>query len=223
MPAPPKPSALLATLLLALAVGCGGTSTPEGPTEAEQVEACRAQWRDVGLTIVDMDTDPLPSGLAQRWSSIMAGVDFKAQNPGSTCVLEIEQQVRAIDTLRKYAARLQPYDMEYQLMQVRSAINLYLHDPLPGRYEDDNGEKVTPPRKPAVRRALEVLERNAATANAELRPAWDQASTIDLTSADQIRTSIKDIDRLASSSLAFQKCEQVLQVLVAAIRAQQAA
>lgn len=194
--------------------GCGGTGKPQAPPETDPKVACAQQWKDVGETVSDLDLDPHPSAFGQRWASISAGVEYHRTNPDDECVTAIEEQVREISALRKFSTRLQPYDMAYQRDQSASAITLYLSDPLP------KGVKGAPPKK-QVARALATVEKYADKANAELQPAWNQASAVDLDDPASVRKAVTDLDRLAASSLSFQKCEQALQVLIRALRAQQ--
>lgn len=213
---------LLATVtLLAGATGCGGTERPT-PSVSHEAQACRSQWDDVAQTILDMDGDTTPSALSQRWSTIIAGVDYQRHNAGGRhCSEDIEEQVREIGTLRKLGERLRVYDMAYQLRTIQPQVEIYLNEPVPRSATSENGQKVRPPTHRAVQQALDVLTARAEEANAQLQPAWDQAAAIDLSSPDEIRTAITDLDRLAQSSPAFGACEQALQVLVAAVRAEQ--
>lgn len=207
------------TLLLGL-VACGSEAEEEASV-GEEVQACRDQWGDVAQGILDMDTAEDPSALSERWSTVIAGVDYQQSfATGDDCVGNIEDQVKAIDALRKLGSRLEVYDMEHQLGQIRPQAELYLNEPLPKPYRNENGKRVEPPTKAEVRAALQALEANAELSNQQLAPAWAQANAVDLTSPDSVRNVIKDIDRLATSSPAFRASEQALQVLVAAAHAQ---
>ena len=228
MPPPPRwvrsalSTALVATLAAALA-GCGqasGARTTDSASAA--LKECRAQWRDVGETVMGMDQDTNPSGLASRWNSIIATVDYyRTAGTAKNCQTTIENQLKAISALREFSAKLQPYDMTYQRDQVRAAIDLYLNDPLPAAAPGVDGARVRPPTKEAVSNAMQTLTANADQANVELQPAWEQTSSVDLADVDALTTTMQDLDSLAQDSPHWQSCEQALQVLVAAIRAQE--
>jgi hypothetical protein len=213
---------LVASLVLLAGLAACGTEKPRPEPVSQDVQDCRDQWGDVAQTILDMDGDTTPSSLSQRWSTIIAGVDYQQHNAkGPDCIDSIESQVLAICALRKFSNRLRVYDMEFQLRTIQPQAELYLHQPVPKPTTGENGRKVRPPTHAAVEQALSVLESQAAEANAELQPAWTQANAIDLGSTEEIRTAVTGLDRLAQSSPAFQQCEEALQVLVAAVRAEQ--
>lgn len=215
---PALPLVVLALLLLGT-VACGGGGGHE-EAEPSATQACREQWGDVAETIIDMDAETHPSGLAERWSTVIANVDFQQHHASGTgCQEAIEKQLRAIDTLRQYGARLQVYDMELQLRTVRPQVEVYLDSATIRPYRDEDGRKVVPPPKPKVRTALATLAANAEAANEQLAPAWAQANAISLAKQEEVRRSVRDLDRLATSSPAFRTSEAALQVLVAAVRA----
>ncbi len=68
---------------------------------------------------------------------------------------------------------------------------------------------------------MATLTANATQANAELEPAWGQAVSVDLSDVSALTTTMQDLDQLAQDSPHWVSCEQALQVLVAAIRAQE--
>jgi hypothetical protein len=212
----------VATLAAAL-VGCGQASGSGATDRAEAgLKECRAQWRQVGETVMGLDQDTNPSNLAARWNSVIATIDYY-QTSGSSknCQQTIENQLRAITALREFSAKLQPYDMTYQRDQLRAAVDLYLNDPLPAAVRGDDGARVKPPTKEAVSAAMQTLTANAEEANVELQPAWAQTSSVDLTDVDALTTTMHDLDFLAQDSPHWRACEEALQVLVAAIRAQE--
>lgn len=214
-------SVLLGLALLAGAAACGGDED-SSPAVSRAAQECREQWYDVAQSVLDMDTDPTPSALSERWSTVIAGVDYQSKfATGEDCAEDVEDQVRQIDALRRLSARLQVYDMEQQLRLLRPAAELYLSQERPGPYRDDNGVRVQPPAKPAVRQALATLADTAEQANEELAPAWTQATAVDLSSPESVRKVIRDLDRLATSSPAFGQCQRATQVLAAATAAQQ--
>ena len=218
--------ALGATLAAAL-VGCGQASGARANDRATDragaaLKECRAQWRDVGETVMGMDQDTNPSHLASRWNSIIATVDYyQTAGRAKDCQRTVENQLKAITALREFSAKLQPYDMTYQRDQLRAAVDLYLNDPLPAAVRGDDAALVQPPTKAAVSAAMQTLTANADQANIELEPAWEQTSSVDLTDVDALTTTMHDLDSLAQDSPHWRACEEALQVLVAAIRAQE--
>jgi hypothetical protein len=223
---PPPGTVVSAVLVAALATGlsaCGQSDRPTSEAKAERALAqCRSQWRDVADSVVGMDQDANPSALADRWTSVIATVEYyRTTDTAKNCQSTIETQLKAITALRQFSAKLRPYDMTYQLAQVRAAIDLYLNDPLPAPVRDDSGKRVAPPTKAAVASAMQTLGDNAALANTELEPGWEQTSSVDLDDVSALTTTMQDLDFLAQDSPHWRTCEQSLQVLVAAIRAQE--
>lgn len=221
----PAWAALAAALVLGLGA-CGQGRDTTSATRAAKAERalqeCRAQWRDVGNSVMGMDEDPNPSALADRWNSVIATVDYYQTSAGAKdCQATIETQLKAVTSLRQFSDKLRPYDMTYQLSQVQAAVDLYLHEPLPAAVRGENGKRVPPPSKAAVSTAMRTLTENAAAANTELEPGWGQTSSVDLTDVAGLTRTMKDLDFLAQDSPHWRRCEQALQVLVAAIRAQE--
>jgi hypothetical protein len=213
-------------LLAALAAGlaASGPASDPGPTASSEraLAQCRSQWRDVADSVIGMDQDTNPSALADRWNSVIATVEYyRTGGTAKDCQSTIESQLKAVSALRQFSAKLRPYDMTYQLGQVRAAIDLYLNDPLPAPVTDASGKPVPPPTKAAVSAAMKTLGENASEANAELEPGWAQTSSVDLTDVSALTTTMQDLDFLAQDSPHWRACEEALQVLVAAIRAQE--
>jgi hypothetical protein len=228
MPRPPKwlragVSAVLVASFAAALVACGASSTSTASAKATRtLKDCRAQWKDVGDSVLGMDQDTNPSALADRWTSVIATVEYyRNSDTAKGCQARVEAQLKAVTALRQFGDQLRPYDMTYQLGQVQAAIDLYLHDPLPSPVADDSGRKVKPPTKDAVTAAMKTLADNAAQANAELQPAWQETSSVDLTDVTALTKTMQDLDFLAQDSPHWRACEEALQVLVAAIRAQE--
>jgi hypothetical protein len=221
----PRSWALAAVVVvLALALGaCGKTAEPTAAEKSEKaVKECRAQWSDVGETVLGMDEDIDPSALSSRWNSVIATVEYyKTTDTAHNCQTNIETQLKAVTALRQFSEKLRPYDMTYQLDQVRAAIDLYLNDPLPAAVRGENGKSVKPPTKAAASQAMQVLTANATQANAELQPGWEQTTSVDLDDVATLTTTMQDLDFLAQDSPHWRLCEEALQVLVAAIRAQE--
>ena len=228
MPRPPKwaravlPALLVVTMAAAL-VACGQASgTPAAAKSDSALKDCRAQWREVGDSVMGMDQDPNPSSLADRWTSVIATVDYyENTDTAKDCQARVETQLKAVSALRQFSEKLRPYDMAYQLDQLRASIDLYLHDPLPAPVADGRGKKVPPPDKAAVQAAMKALTDNAEQANTELQPAWAQTVSVDLTDVEALTTTMQDLDSLAQVSPHWRTCEEALQVLVAAVRAQE--
>lgn len=211
---PRRLGVVVAAGALALTTACGSNG---GKTELGS-EDCREQWNDVAQSVYEMDSEQFPSALSERWSTIIAGAEYQRDfGDGKDCAKQVSATIRSIDTLRLFSNRLRAFDMEYQLNIVAPQSELYLTDDLP---KPRKGKK--PPTKRAVRQAYRLLQERAEDANQQLTPAWQQALSIDLADADQVRKAIKDLDRLAVSSPAFRDCQRALDVIVKAIKAQEA-
>jgi hypothetical protein len=202
---------------------CGQSAPAPRPTKADRALAdCRAQWGDVAQSVVGMDEDTNPSALADRWTSVIATVDYyRTTDSAKDCPAQVDAQRKALAALRRFSDQLRPYDMTYQLGQMRAAIDLYLNDPLPAPARDASGKKAAPPPKKAVSAAMTTLAANAVAANAELQPGWEQTTSVDLTDAAALSKTMQDLDFLAQDSPHWRQCEEALQVLVAAVRAQE--
>jgi hypothetical protein len=217
---------LTTTLALVLSLSftaCGqsGHTSPAAKSE-RALQECRSQWRDVGESVVGMDEDTNPSALADRWTSVIATVDYyKTVDTAKNCPQQVETQLKAVTALREFSEKLRPYDMTYQRDQVQASIDLYLHEPLPQPARADNGKRTPPPSKAAVTAAMRTLTDNAEQANIELQPGWTQTESVDLTDVTALTKTMQDLDFLAQDSPHWVRCEQALQVLVAAIRAQE--
>lgn len=205
---------LAAAVLVAGLAACGAKS---GSVD-HRAQTCRSQWRDVAQAVYEMDSETFPSSLSERWSTVIAGAQYQRDfGDGKDCGAQISRTMASIDTLRTFSDRLRRYDMQYQLSIVAPQAELYLTDALPKKRKG-----VAPPPKPAVRAAYRTLQQHAAEANQQLTPGWQQALSIDLGSAREVSRAIKDLDRLAVSSPAFQQCQAALGVIVRAIKAQEA-
>jgi hypothetical protein len=215
-------AALTASLAVALGA-CGQRSDPApNARSAHALTECRAQWREVGDSVVGMEQDENPSALAERWNSVIATVDYyRNTDSAKDCQTRVDAQLKSVTALRQFSEKLRPYDMTYQLTQVQAAVDLYLNDPLPAPVRGENGKRVPPPAKAAVSAAMQTLTANAAQANAELEPGWAQTASVDLTDEAALTKTMNDLDFLAQDSPHWRLCEQALQVLVAAVRAQE--
>jgi hypothetical protein len=215
--------AVLALVVAASLSACGQPAeTPRHATSERAVADCRAQWDDVAESVVGMDQDDNPSALADRWNSVIATVDYyRTTDEAKDCQSRVDAQLKAVSALRQFSDKLRPYDMTYQLGQVRAAIDLYLNDPLPDPVRNESNKLTPPPPKAAVGTAMATLAQDAAAANTELQPGWQQTTSVDLTDVAALTKTMQDLDFLAQDSPHWRRCEQALQVLVAAIRAQE--
>lgn len=206
-----------------LVAGCGSSAkVKDSAPAAQSLQQCRDQWHDVSESIVGLDQDTDPSALGTRWNSISATVVlYENTDTAKNCQATIEAEIKAITLLREFMSKLRPYDMEYQHDQIAAAVDLYLHDPLPAPTRNDAGKKVRPPTKAAVSAAMADLGNLAAAANQELAPGWGQLATVELTDTEAVRSALQDLDFLAQDSPNWRHCEEALQVLVAATRAQE--
>jgi len=215
--------AAVAGVLALLLVACGQDAKSDSEVKAERaLKECRAQWTEVGQSVDGLDQDPNPSALADRWTTVIATVEYYKQTKSPRdCQSTVETQLKAVSSLRQFSEKLRPYDMTYQLAQVRAAIDLYLNDPLPEPVRGANRKPIRPPTKEAVGQAMQTLAANAQQANEELQPGWAQTKAVDLTDVEALTTTMQDLDFLAQDSPHWRECEQALQVLVAAIRFQE--
>lgn len=214
--------AVLALALGPLLAACGAEEPAPAVAVPQTLQECREQWRDVGESVIGLDEDPNPSALASRWNTIAATVVlYENTESAANCQANIEAQLTAITQLRAFMEKVRRYDMEYQLAQVAASVDLYLNDELPGPYRDSTGATVKPPLKKTVRVAAAELTEYAAAANAELQAGWAQLATVELTEADAVGSALKDLDTLAQASPNWVACQEALQVIAAAIAAQE--
>lgn len=229
---------LPATGLLVLAAsglllsGCAGatgssaapSSAPTGTpaASAAALTECQQQWGDVAQSVYGLDQGTDPSDLTSRWVSVIATIGYyRTSNDSTDCQARIEAQVRAITALRAFNAQVRAYDMTYQLGRFEASIELYLHDPLPSPTPGPSGRPNRPPAKAAVSAALQVLRTEADPANAELAPAWAQLATVDLDDRAAVDRVVGDLDALAQGSRHWLRAEAAIQVLTAAVIAQE--
>ena len=215
---------LVAAPLLA---GCGETAKkPAGQSAAtsvpQSVKKCQDQWHDVGESVLGLDQDTDPSSLASRWTTVIATVDYYETSTAQVnCQATIETQVEAIRALRQFSDHLRPYDMSYQLEQVSASVDLYLHDPVPAPTHGPNGGLIKAPTHAAVSMAFAILTREAEDANAELQPGWEHLASVSLDDHAAVTAALGDLDSLAQAGTHWTRCQQALQVIVAATRAQE--
>lgn len=216
----------VAALLVVPALsGCGGADqgpAKKEPTISARLAQCQEQWHDVADSVLGLDEDTDPSALAGRWTTVIATVDYYENSTDSQdCQERIEAQVKAITALRQFSERLRPYDMTFQLRRVSAAVDLYLHDPVPKPVKGPSGKPVKPPTHHQVSEALGVLQDQAAAANAELQPAWSHLVSISLDDDAVVSDALDDLDALAQAGTHWRACQQALQVIIAATRAQE--
>jgi len=220
----------VAIALLPALAACGGNGPgsdgtahpPASSTVPQSVKDCQDQWHDVAESVLGLDQDTNPSSLASRWTTVIATVDYyRTSTEVKDCQATIEAQQQAITALRQFSERLRPYDMTYQLDRVRAAVDLYLHDPVPSPAKGTNGHRVKAPTHAQVAAALATLTAEAAAANADLQPGWDHLASITLEDASTVSDALDDLDALAQAGEHWTRCQQALQVIVSAERAQE--
>lgn len=212
------------TMALVAAVGVGACGADKAPakTSSSALKECQDQWGEVAESVVGLDEDPNPSALATRWTSVVATVDYyRNTKTAKDCQAQVESQVKAITLLRQFSERLRPYDMAYQLARVNASVDLYLHEPLPAPARNENGKLVKPPSKASVTAAIGTLTAQASQANTELQPGWGQLASVELTDPAAVKAAIDDLDFLAQDSPGWRQCQAALQVVVAAVQAQE--
>jgi hypothetical protein len=222
MPRPPLTVVVVTALALGFGtVGCGAEKKDAQATPTS-LQDCRDQWHDVAESIVGLDEDNDPSALASRWTSVLATVDYyENTDTAKGCQENVEAQVKAITLLRQFSDKLRAYDMAYQVARAAASIDLYLHDPLPAPARNENGKLIQPPTQAAVTAAFQTLTEQAPSANTELQPGWAQLASVELTDAEAVTAALKDLDFLAQDSPSWRQCEQALQIVTAAISAQE--
>jgi len=218
--------AVAGALALVLVPLSGCSDSPRKPAGdkavPQSVKECRAQWHDVGESVLGLDQDTDPSSLASRWTTVIATVDYyETSTTAANCQATIESQVQAITALRQFSDRLRPYDMAFQLDRVSAAVDLYLHDPVPPPVRGANGKPVKAPSHDQVAAAMATLTAQAADANGELQPAWEHLASVSIDDEAAVTAALGDLDSLAQAGTHWQACQRALQVIVAATRAQE--
>jgi hypothetical protein len=222
MPRVTPGAVLLLALALALTASGCGASRIRATGASPSVQQCRSQWQGVAQSVAGLDGDTNPSALASRWTTVIATVDYYENiTTAKRCRADIASQINAITALRAFSDRLRPYDMTYQSEQVAAAVDLYLHEPLPAPLRNARGKKIPPPSKQAVTAAAATLSEHASQANTDLAPAWEEFASVEISDAATVQSALTDLDSLARSSADWTACEQALQVIMTAERAQQ--
>ncbi|RNL79812.1 hypothetical protein [Nocardioides marmorisolisilvae] len=213
----------LALVVVPITAGCDDAPKKSKATSiSASVQECRDQWHDVAESVLGLDQDTDPSALASRWTTVLATVDYyENTTTAEDCQARVENQVNAITALRQFSDRLRPYDMEYQREQVAATVDLYLHDPVPAPVKGANGKTVKAPTHEQVEAAVATLTAHAAEANAELQPAWEHLASVSIDDDAAVTAALEDLDALAQAGKAWPACQQALQVIVAAQRAQE--
>jgi hypothetical protein len=84
-----------------------------------------------------------------------------------------------------------------------------------------NGKKIKAPTQAAVETALQSLSDEWVDVNAELQPGWAQLASVSLDDDTAVASALDDLDSLAQAGEHWSHCQQALQVIVAATRAQE--
>jgi hypothetical protein len=232
--------ALLLSLVLAAAAGCGGddgkSSKAGSPSKAAL--SCRAEWKDLRAEVEGRSSKTNPSALAPRWNAVAATAEYYATSAsGSDCGTRMDGQRKSIAALTAFSAKLTRYDMQQRLGEVKAGAEKYAAGPRPpapkpspaatGKKGGKNGGKKKahqkpPPRapKPAdVGAALKTLTQQAPVATREQGPGWEQARVVDLTDSTAVAKAVKDLDFLSSESAAYRACSAALAQITAALAA----
>jgi hypothetical protein len=214
-------AAALGLVLVPVASGCTEEPAAGEASVSKAVADCRDRWHEVAGTVAGLDQDTDPSALADRWTSVLATIDYYENTESADgCETTVAAQEKAIEDLRAFVERVRPFDMTYQLSRVSAAVDVYLHDPLPAPTKDARGRTVRPPSQDAVRAALQTLADDGATANQDLAPGWGQLESVELTDAAAVSSALSDLNFLAQDSAAWKRCEAALTVIDAALTAQ---
>ena len=228
--------ALLLSLLLAAAAGCGGDGGKSGRAGSPSKAAlsCRAEWKDLRGEVEGPSSRANPSALAPRWNAVAATAEYYATSAsGSDCGTNIDGQRKSIAALAAFSAKLAPYDMQQRLDDVKAGAEKYAAGarppapkPSPAATGKKGGKKKAhqkpPPRapKPAdIGTALKTLTQQAPVATREQGPGWEQARVVDLADATAVAKALKDLAFLSAESAAYRACSAALAQITAALAA----
>lgn len=205
--------------LLVGAAGCGEHPPTKGELAEKANSQCRDKWRNLGKPLrVNVDAT-YPSGLSDRWNSVVATIDYYAVSAKARdCKQRLDDQITAVAQLVIFGNDLRPYDMPVQVLTLRGAVDSYLAEPLP-KPPAGKGRPIPPPTKKAVRKAWQQLVTHATPSVEELRPGWDQANLVDLKDEKQVAKTLRDLDFLASDGPHWLQANAALAVVQAALRA----
>ncbi len=226
-----RSTALAASTLALVLAGCGSTTEvteKEGPSKAAL--ACRGHWKDLGNQIEGRNEETHPSALPERWTTVVATVDYYASSAGGKdCQAAIETQKKAISALEDFSDKLAPYDMELRVDQLRNDAQDYASGPRPpapsptatkGKKGKKKSKKPPRPPKPAdVAAALKTATTQASLATEQQGPAWRQARVVELSDAAAVRKAVKDLRFLSSQSAAYTRCTKALSTIRTALAA----
>lgn len=178
-------------------------------------KACRAEWKSFGKTLDGRDEVTEPSGLASRWNSVIATVDYYATSAkASACGDQLQAQKASADALTSYAGTLQRWDMQHQLAVVKPKAEAYAARPAPKK--KPRGKQAKPEPK-QVRQALGTLTTAAPKATAEMEPGWQEATTAEIGDKAAVKKVTDDLSFLSTDSPSYAQCERALAVIHKAV------
>jgi len=206
-PARARAGAPVAVLVVAVAAATGGCGAQPAPTRSGPdpvATGCRQQWTALEADARRRAQQRGLSAQPDRWDSLAAGARYFATRARpADCETPLAEQRDRVQALSTYSRKLAAWDLPHQLETVAPKIRHY------------HGKK---PSRRAVRHALALLRREAPRAMADLRPAWQQAATVDISDPAQQRNALAGLKLLAGDSVAFGRCRQALRTLHAALR-----
>jgi hypothetical protein len=226
-------AALVAALGFATLTGCGDDGGQKQDRPSKAALACRAKWHQLGEDIAPQVKLTQPSALPQRWNTVAATVDYyRTTATKSDCGDRLDQQEKAISTLKAFSSRLTVFDMEAQLALVKDDAQAYAAGPWPPAPTPTPGpttkkkqkhkkqpKPVRPPQPALVGKALTTLAAQAPIATQQQGPGWEQASVIDLGDTAATAKAVKDLQFLSTQSSGWQVSQAELLLIRKALAA----
>ena len=211
-------AATIFLVISGLASGCG--STPKHTSTGDDGAAeCRATWAALEKDLSGRDTGTGPSELAERWTSVLAGVHYHAVTAtASDCGDPLTAQRAAIDRLNDFESRVHDFDIELARNELSGPARLYLGSPVPSATVLAEG--ATPVSHARARAALDTLEHLGEQANNDLAAGWAEADAVDLDDAAATDKVVADLEFLSSQSEAYARCAQAVGVLRTVVKQQ---
>jgi hypothetical protein len=214
--------AVVAAVAALVLTGCGSSEPKARDTPVTDpgkgATACRAQWKDLGEKTQDREGRKNPSGLAQRWNTVAATIDYYATSATEKdCGDRLASQEKAIAALSAFETTLAPYDVPLRLSKVTQQAQAYAARPGPTAQQLAKQKKLSPAQKAklpptpaAVAAALRAAQAQADTATSQQGPGWQQADVVDLGDSAAVAKAVKDLAFLSSESAAYRACDASL-------------
>lgn len=212
--------AAIAVAVSGAAAGCSSAAKDPTATRSGAASAgCRATWAALEKDLSGRDTATGPSQLADRWTSVLAGVHYHAvAATESDCGEPLTAQRAAIAQLDDFAARIQGFDMELARDELKGPARIYLGSPAPKASLLAGG--ATPVSHANARTALDTLDDLATQADTDLADGWAEANTVDLDDTAAVDKVVADLEFLSSRSDAYTRCADAVAMLRTVVKQQ---